>query len=212
VPTQLIDLVAYLFAEVLDGRNARVSDGVERALGRPARDFSDHVRKTAAKGSGMSDLSVALVIASAIGCGLVAGVFFAFSTFVMSALGRLPAAQGIAAMQQINLTVINPWFMGAFLGTAATCVAAAISVLIDWDGAYGPLVLTGGGLYLLGSIAPTSSYHQPRNPTLARLDPDGADAARRWDSYRVGWTALNHVRTIVRAIASGLLIAALQIH
>ena len=140
----------------------------------------------------------------------MAGVFFAFSSFVMAALGRLPAAQGIAAMQQINVTVINPWFIGGFLGTGATCVAAAVSFLIDWDSSFGPLVLIGGALYVLGSIALTASYHQPRNLALARLDPDGPDAARRWASYRAGWTALNHVRTIVPAIASGLLIGALN--
>jgi uncharacterized membrane protein len=160
----------------------------------------------------MSDLTVALLIASAVGSALMAGVFFAFSTFVMAALGRLPAAQGIAAMQQINVTAINPWFMGVFVGTGATCVAAAVSVLIDWDGSYGPLVLIGGALYLLGSIALTSSYHQPRNLTLDRLDPDGPDAARQWASYRAGWTAWNHVRAISPAIASGLLIGALHVN
>jgi len=160
----------------------------------------------------MSDLTIALLIASAIGSALMAGVFFAFSSFVMAALGRLPAAQGIAAMQKINVTVINPWFMGVFLGTAATCLAASVAVLIDWDRSYGPLVLIGGALYVLGSIALTSSYHQPRNLTLARLDPDGADAARRWAAYRAGWTALNHVRTIAPAIASCLLIGALHVN
>ncbi len=55
-----------------------------------------------------------LTLISALGCGLVAGVFFAFSTFVMKALDRLPPAQGMTAMQSINVVVINPWFMTAF--------------------------------------------------------------------------------------------------
>lgn len=50
LPTELIDLVLYLFATVLDGRNTPVTDGVQRALGRPARDFSDYVRRTAKTG------------------------------------------------------------------------------------------------------------------------------------------------------------------
>ena len=37
-----------------------------------------------------------LIFAAAIGCGLVAGIFFAFSSFVMAALGRLPSDHGIA--------------------------------------------------------------------------------------------------------------------
>lgn len=50
LPAELIDLVLYLFTTVLDGRNTLVADGVQRALGRPARDFSDYVRRTAATG------------------------------------------------------------------------------------------------------------------------------------------------------------------
>jgi uncharacterized protein YbjT (DUF2867 family) len=49
-PAGLIDLVLYLFTTVLDGRNTPLADGVQRALGRPARDFTDYVRRTAATG------------------------------------------------------------------------------------------------------------------------------------------------------------------
>lgn len=50
VPAAEADLVIYLFATVLDGRNTPLADGVQRALGRPPRDFSDYVRRTAATG------------------------------------------------------------------------------------------------------------------------------------------------------------------
>jgi uncharacterized protein YbjT (DUF2867 family) len=50
VPGEVIGLLTYLFSEVLDGRNAHVTDGVARALGRPPRDFADYVRDTAATG------------------------------------------------------------------------------------------------------------------------------------------------------------------
>jgi uncharacterized protein YbjT (DUF2867 family) len=49
-PPELIEFLAYLFQEVLDGRNAFVTDGVQQVLGRPARDFADYVRATAATG------------------------------------------------------------------------------------------------------------------------------------------------------------------
>ena len=51
LPQELIDLVLYLFTTVLDGRNTPIADGVQRALGRPARDFSDYVQRTAAAGT-----------------------------------------------------------------------------------------------------------------------------------------------------------------
>ena len=55
-----------------------------------------------------------MILFSALGSALVAGIFFAFSTFVMKALGRLQPEQGIAAMQAINVTVLNPWFFTVF--------------------------------------------------------------------------------------------------
>lgn len=51
VPADFVSLILYLFTEVLDGRNARLTDGVERALGRAPRDFSDYARSVAATGA-----------------------------------------------------------------------------------------------------------------------------------------------------------------
>jgi uncharacterized protein YbjT (DUF2867 family) len=50
VPQVEIDLLSYLFSEILDGRNARLADGVQRALGREPRDFAEYARLTAATG------------------------------------------------------------------------------------------------------------------------------------------------------------------
>jgi uncharacterized membrane protein len=56
----------------------------------------------------------ALTLAAALGCALLGGLFFAFSNFVMKALMRIPAPSGIAAMQAINVTVLNPLFLGLY--------------------------------------------------------------------------------------------------
>jgi uncharacterized protein YbjT (DUF2867 family) len=50
VPAVVIELLTYLFSEVLDGRNAHLADGVQRALGREPRDFADYAREAAASG------------------------------------------------------------------------------------------------------------------------------------------------------------------
>src|SRR5215510_2010119 len=42
VPADVVDMLTYLFSEVLDGRNAHTADGVERALGRPPKDFAEY--------------------------------------------------------------------------------------------------------------------------------------------------------------------------
>ena len=51
LPAELIGLIKYLFTEVLDGRNAYMTDGVKRALGRAPRDFADYARSAAAAGA-----------------------------------------------------------------------------------------------------------------------------------------------------------------
>jgi uncharacterized protein YbjT (DUF2867 family) len=50
LPQELVTLLTHLFTEVLDGRNASLADGVERAVGRPPRDFTEYAREAAATG------------------------------------------------------------------------------------------------------------------------------------------------------------------
>lgn len=154
-------------------------------------------------------LLFALTLFSALGCGLIAGVFFAFSAFVMKALARLPPAQGIAAMQSINVVVINPLFMAAFFGTAAGCVVMAVSSLLMWHRPGAALLLVGSLLYLVGTILVTIVFNVPRNDALAAVDPASADGARLWTRYVTTWTAWNHVRTAAALAAAALLTIAL---
>jgi uncharacterized protein YbjT (DUF2867 family) len=51
LPEKLVWLIMYLFTTVLDGRNEHLTDGVQRALGRPPRDFRDYARDVAATGA-----------------------------------------------------------------------------------------------------------------------------------------------------------------
>ena len=65
----------------------------------------------------------------------------------MKALDRLPPAQGITAMQSINVMVINPLFMTAFFGTAAGCVILAIFSLVTWQRPSAVFLLVGSMRY-----------------------------------------------------------------
>lgn len=159
----------------------------------------------------MPDATFVLTFVSALGSGLAAGVLFAFSTFVMPALGRLPPSQGIAAMQHINVKAINPWFMTLLFGTAATSLAAIVAGLVDLGESYAPYLVGGGALYLLGTIGVTMAFNVPRNNALAQLDPSDDAAARYWARYLAEWTRWNHVRTVAPTAAAGLEIAALYV-
>ncbi|MEG3877154.1 DUF1772 domain-containing protein [Microcoleus sp. herbarium7] len=148
------------------------------------------------------NLRCPLILVAALGCGLIAGVFFAFSTFVMKALAQQPPAQGIAAMQSINITVINPLFMGAFLGTGAACIFLTISSLLKWHQPGAVYLLLGSLLYLVGTFLVTMLCNVPLNDALAIADPNSTDGANLWARYLTDWTVWNHVRTIAAIAAA----------
>jgi uncharacterized membrane protein len=155
-------------------------------------------------------LLFALTLAAALGCGLIAGVFFAFSAFVMAALARLPAAQGIAAMQSINVVVINPAFLGVFFGTAVLCVILIVAALVTWGETGAIYLLVGGAFYLAGTIGVTMACNVPRNDALAAVAPDSTDGAGLWTRYVSEWTAWNHVRTVAALLAAASFTMALR--
>jgi uncharacterized membrane protein len=150
-------------------------------------------------------------LVTAIACGLVAGFFFAFSTTVMKALARLPAGHGVAAMQSINVVVINPLVMAALFGTGLACIGLVVAAFVEWGEAYAPYLLVGGLLYLVGAVVVTVAYHVPRNDALATVDPEDAAAASHWTRYARTWTAWNHVRTVAPLAAAALLTIALRV-
>lgn len=146
-----------------------------------------------------------LTFATALGAGVIGGVFFAFSSFVMTALARLPPPQGIAAMQAINIVVINPVFLGVFLGTALASVVLVIVAFTAWSEPGAIWLLAGGGLYLVGTFGATMAFNVPRNNALAGLDPAAAEAAPSWARYAREWTAWNHVRAAAAVAAAACL-------
>lgn len=160
----------------------------------------------------LDTILLGLTLFAALGCGLVAGIFFAFSSFIMRALDRLPAAQGISAMQSINVVVINPSFLALFFGTAVACLLLAVTSLLRWHKPGAGYLLVGSLLYLVGTILVTIVFNVPRNDLLATVDAASADGTRLWADYVMSWTLWNHVRTAAAlAAAASLIIAALYV-
>jgi uncharacterized membrane protein len=133
-----------------------------------------------------------LTLSAALGCGLMAGLFFTFSNFVMNALGRIPPSAGIAAMQAINVTVLNPVFFIVFLGAAA----------LRWQHPGSAWLLAGAVLYLVGGFLVTAACNVPLNNKLAALDPLNPQSISFWREYVARWSAWNHVRTVACLLAS----------
>ena len=150
-----------------------------------------------------------LTFLSALGCALVAGIFLAFSSFVMKALARISPPSGIAAMQAINVVVLNPGFLGLFMGTALACAVLFVYAVMHWQ-APGALCLAAGSLcYGLGTFGVTMAFNVPRNNALARMEPSSAESTGFWRGYVSGWTMWNHVRTFAALAAAALLVWAL---
>ena len=138
-----------------------------------------------------------LVVAAIVGGGLVTGLLFAFSLVVMRALRELPAATGMAAMQRINVLIVNPLFLALFLGTALLSAGLAVVALRGLPAPGAAWLLAGALLYLLGPLGVTVAFNVPLNNRLAGAAASEADAV--WPAYVVAWLRWNHLRTVIGA-------------
>jgi len=146
--------------------------------------------------------------AAAIGCGLIAGLFFAFSVFIMKALGAIPANEGVAAMQSINAAIVKTSFMPVFFGTGLLGAALAVLAIMR-SGPGASMLIAGGLLYILGTLAVTMIFNVPLNNKLAAFASASPEAAKVWTAYLKDWTVWNHVRTAASTAACAAYIVAI---
>ncbi len=144
----------------------------------------------------MNYVTISAVVIALTGSALIGGIFFAFSNFIMKALARVPTAEGIAVMQSINVTVLNPWFVGMFMGTAAISALLAVLGVTGWQAPSAPWLVVGALLYLVGTFLLTGLGNVPLNNQLAAVQVDDPAAIILWEHYLDRWTLLNTVRTV----------------
>ena len=137
-----------------------------------------------------------------LGSALVGGIFFAFSSFIMKALAGVPSAEGIGAMQSINVVVINPSFLGAFFGTAVLSLVAGGLALAGWGRPSASFFLGGALFFLVGTILVTMLGNVPLNNELAAVSATDPAARDVWEQYLGRWTMWNHVRTAAAMVAA----------
>jgi uncharacterized membrane protein len=156
----------------------------------------------------MDSLVPILTLLAALGSGLIAGFFLAFSATVMWALERQPPAAGIAAMQAINVVVLNPIFLGIFFGTAILSLVLDIVALVLWSESGSGYLLVGSLLYFVGTFLVTLLFNVPLNNRLAAVEAESAEGKAVWTHYLQVWTAWNHVRTVAPLAAMACFILA----
>lgn len=158
----------------------------------------------------MTGLFHPLLFAALLGSGLVGGVFFAFSTFVMAGLARLPVQSGVAAMNAINVTAVTPAFMSLLFGTALVCLAIAVLAVVNWNLEGARYALAGAVLYLAGVILVTIFFNVPLNDQLAAAAPGSPAEAELWKHYLGTWVGWNHLRTVAPVASIALFFLAMR--
>ena len=160
----------------------------------------------------MNTVTTVTAILALIGSGIVGGVFYAFSSFIMKALARVPPEEGITAMQSINLTVITPSFLGSFIGTTVLSLVLAGLSIVGWGMPSAPWFLTGALFYLVGTFLVTGLGNVPLNDQLAAVSASDSSAIAVWEHYLDRWTLLNTIRTVAATAAMFLFTVGLLQH
>ncbi|MEZ5239727.1 MAG: hypothetical protein R2716_12545 [Microthrixaceae bacterium] len=131
----------------------------------------------------MSSFARIMTIACAVGSAAAAGALFTFSNFTIEGLKRLPPEQGAAAMQAINRQAPNPLFGLILMGTGAGCVVLGIQSAANLDDPGARYRLAACGLYVVGVVILTGTFHVPRNDRLDAFDPNAAEGVSYWATY-----------------------------
>lgn len=157
----------------------------------------------------MTHLHLILIGILALSSAMLSGLFFVFSNFAMNAFSRIRPESGVAAMQSINTTILNPGFLGLFLGTALGSLSVATLAVFHWNHPASPWIMAGALLYLLGCFVVTAVFNVPLNHQLDTVNAGDPGAATAWADYVSGWQPWNHVRTIATLLSAAAYLVAL---
>lgn len=128
----------------------------------------------------------------------------------MPGFARLPAAQAVQAMQQVNITAVTPPFMLVLFGSAALATAATIVAFASHSSG-AVWVLVGSVVYVVVVLGLTMVVHVPLNDSLAAVAPNAPDIAAQWSGFLGAWVPWNHVRALGGVVsATALVVGALR--
>ncbi len=159
----------------------------------------------------MQEVITATLWFAAISVGLMAGVYFAFSAFVMQSLDAAGRPTGMAAMQSINRIIVRSLFLPLFFASSLACLLLAVFGVMQWGSAGAWQMVIGGALYVAGMLAVTAAANVPLNNALEATDGGGPDAEAMWHRYMQRWLPWNHVRTVSCTVSLVLLVAAIAV-
>jgi uncharacterized membrane protein len=161
----------------------------------------------------MTSLIVTILLwVTALSSGVMAGVYFAFSAFVMRAFGTLEPAQAVTAMNAVNITILRSLFMPLFFGSSIISALLVVAGVMSWGEAGAGMALLAGAIYFFGMFACTVLFNVPLNNALGSLAPNSTDDFQLWTHDLQTWTNWNHLRTISSFLTCSLCIWLLSSH
>lgn len=128
--------------------------------------------------------------------GLMAGIYFAFSVFIMKSLAELPSLQAAQTMNKINDVIINTLFLPIFFGSTLWYAGLITWSFINWQNGQSIWVVVAAVIYIGGMFSVTAFGNVPLNNQLKALEGEDSALVLFWAEYLHRWTRLNHLRTI----------------
>jgi uncharacterized membrane protein len=133
---------------------------------------------------------------------LSAGVMFAFTVAYNPAGRRVPDDVYVRILQAINVSIVNPVFLVAYLGPVVLLPLAAAMT-------GGALLWIAAVVYIVGVFGVTAVGNNPLNNRLDKATPDEIATVRTW--FTGPWERLHTVRTVTGFVTVVLvLIAAIK--
>lgn len=143
--------------------------------------------------------------------GIVSGIFFAFSDFIMKSLASISETGAINAMTEINRRVYRSIFI---IGIWAVALLGALLIYagaFHTEPAVSIWLIAGGSIYIIGVVAASFLFNIPMNHKLESLGSNDPKSSNYWKHYLTTWTRWNHIRSGSATISTACYFVALYI-
>lgn len=152
-------------------------------------------------------MTAALLVAGVVASGLIAGLFWGWAVAVGPGLAKVNDRTYVATMQAINVAIINPIFLTAFVGTIFVLAAASALSFGAGDVRRASWLAAAAGTYVVAVFGVTVGGNVPLNNQLEAFDlaaaTDSQVSAAR-DAYERPWNRFHSIRTIASSVALAL--------
>nr|WP_223295039.1 anthrone oxygenase family protein [Marinomonas mediterranea] len=136
----------------------------------------------------------------------MAGVYFAFSSFIMRSLRSLSPLEGAKAMIRINEVVLKSAFMPLFFGSTLGHTLLALWMSLAPPAMPSALLITANMAYLIGMFVCTAIFNVPLNNRLLSYKDDEEQLKHYWRTYQSDWGKWNLVRTLACTLSALMLL------